>query len=299
MAPDTNGKTALTTGCTKNSIGDTLAQEFTGRGYHVLATARSLSKIAHLKSMGIETFELDITSSESIASFCDKIIHIDILINNAGIIAACALADMPVSECKKQFEVNVFGTFELTQALIPLLIKSKGIMVNYTSQAPYCVSVATGAYAASKSALSRLNDTWRIELAPFGIRVAELITGLATSNILLELTATAKIPTNSIYMPIEAEANKAMSAEGIIDKVMPNNVYAKKVVSDLLDGWWGPPVWIWRGTGATVLYYVWLIGCHWKGLFDSIFGRILGLYLLAGRLREQEQKQKQKQKKSN
>lgn len=163
---------------------------------------------------------------------------------------------MPVSEFKKQFEVNVFGTFELTQALIPLLIKSKGIMVNHTSQAPYCVSVATGAYAASKSALSQLSDTWRIELAPFGIRVVELITGLATSKILLELTATAKLPPNSIYMPIEAEANKAMSAEGIIDKAMPNNVYAKKVVSDLLDGWWGPPVWIWRSTGATVLYYV-------------------------------------------
>jgi hypothetical protein len=83
-----------------------------------------------------------------------------------------------------------------------------------------------------------------------------------------------------------------MSAEGIIEKAMPNDVYAKKVVSDLLDSWWGPPVWIWRGTGATVLYYVWFLGCHWKGLFDSLIGRILGLHLLAGTLRELEQKQK-------
>jgi 1-acylglycerone phosphate reductase len=240
----------------------------------------------------MEAFELDISSSESIASFRDKVTHIDILINNAGITAASTLSDMPPSEFKRQFEVNVFGTFELTQALIPLLIESKGIIVNHTSQTPYGISVATGAYAASKSALSRLNDTWRIELAPFGIRVVELITGLATSNILVELAGKPKLPPNSIYMPIEAEANKAMSGEGIIEKAMPNDVYAKKVVSDLLDSWWGPPIWIWRGTGATVLYYVWFLGCHWKGLFDSLIGRILGLHLLAGRIREQEQRRK-------
>jgi 1-acylglycerone phosphate reductase len=242
--------------------------------------------------MGMETFELDISSSQSIADFRDKMTHIDILFNNAGISGASTLSDTTISEFKKQFEVNVFGTFELTQALIPLLIKSKGIMVNHTSQSPYGVSVANGASAASKSALSRLNDTWRIELAPFGIRVVELVTGLATSNILVELAGIAKLPPNSIYMPIEAEANKTMSAEGIIEKAMPNDVYAKKVVSDLLDSWWGPPVWIWRGTGATVLYYVWFLGCHWKGLFDSLIGRILGLHLLAGTLRELEQKQK-------
>ena len=285
-------KTVLITGCSKNSIGDALAQEFARRGHHVIATARSLSKVAHLQSMGMETFELDIASSDSIANFRSKMTHIDILVNNAGITAASTLADMPVSEFKKQFEVNVFGTFELTQALIPLLIKSKGIMVNHTSQAPYAVSVATGAYASSKSAVARLTDTWRIELAPFGIRVVELITGLVTSNILLELAGSAKLPPNSIYMPIEAEANKAMSGEGIIEKAMPNDLYAKKVVSDLLDSWWGTPMWIWRGTGATVLYYFWFLGCHWKGLFDSLFGRILGLHLLAERLREQGKKQK-------
>ena len=285
-------KTVLITGCSKNSIGDALAQEFARRGYHVLATARSLSKIAHLEAMGMETFELDIASSDSIANFCKKMTHIDILINNAGITKGSTLADTPLSEFKKQFEINVFGTFELTQALTPFLIKSKGIMVNHTSQAPYGMSVGTGAYAASKSALGRLNDTWRIELAPFGIRVVELITGLATSNILVELAGKEKLPPNSIYKPIEAEANTALSGKGIIERAMPNDIYAKKVVSDLLDGWWGPPVWIWRGTGATVLYYVWFLGCHWKGLFDGVIGRFLGLHLLAGRLREEEQRQK-------
>jgi 1-acylglycerone phosphate reductase len=80
-------KTVLITSYSKNSIGDALAQEFVRRGHHVLATARPLSKISHLTSMGIEIFELDISSSESIANFRNKITHIDILFNNAGISA--------------------------------------------------------------------------------------------------------------------------------------------------------------------------------------------------------------------
>jgi 1-acylglycerone phosphate reductase len=140
----TNKKTVLITGCSKNSIGDALAQEFAHRRHHVLATARSLSKVSHLKPIGIETFELDISSSESIANFCNKITHIDILFNNAGICASSMLADTPVSTFKELFDVNVFGTFELTRALIPLLIQSKGIMVKHTSQSPYAVGIATG-----------------------------------------------------------------------------------------------------------------------------------------------------------
>ena len=144
MASATNKKTVLITGCSKNSIGDALAQEFARRRHHVLATARSLSKVSHLKPMGIETFELDISSSESIANFSNKITHIDILFNNAGICASSMLADTPVSTFKELFDVNVFGTFELTRALIPLLIQSKGIMVKHTSQSPYAVGIATG-----------------------------------------------------------------------------------------------------------------------------------------------------------
>ena len=285
-------KTVLITGCSKNSIGDALAHEFARRGYHVLATARSPSKIAHLEAMGMETFELDITSSDSIASFRDKITHIDILVNNAGITLGSTLQDTPVSELRRQFDTNVMGTFELTQALIPLLLKSRGIMVNHTSQAVYGIGIGNGAYAASKAALTRLNNTWRIELAPFGIRVVELVTGLATSNILIELAGKAKLPPNSIYKPIETEVNMALSGKGIIEKAMPNDVYAKKVVSDLLDGWWGTPAWIWRGTGGSAMYYLWFLECHWKGVFDSLIGRLLGLHLLAGRLREEEQGQK-------
>jgi 1-acylglycerone phosphate reductase len=86
MAP----KTVLITGCSKGGIGDALAQEFHRKGLHVFATARTVSKISHLKDMGITTFELDATSPDSIrnaVSFIEKETEgrLDFLVNNAGI----------------------------------------------------------------------------------------------------------------------------------------------------------------------------------------------------------------------
>jgi NADP-dependent 3-hydroxy acid dehydrogenase YdfG len=101
MAP----KTALITGCSEGGIGDALAQEFHRKGVHVFATARSLSKISHLKDMGITTFELDVTSSDSIGnavSFVGEEAEgrLDFLVNNAGMgtyLFSCCLAFEKVS----------------------------------------------------------------------------------------------------------------------------------------------------------------------------------------------------------
>jgi 1-acylglycerone phosphate reductase len=97
-------KTVLITGCSEGGIGDALAQEFHRKGVHVFATARSLSKISHLKDMGITTFELDVTSSDSIknaVSFIEKETEgrLDFLVNNAGMgtLFSCCLAFKKVS----------------------------------------------------------------------------------------------------------------------------------------------------------------------------------------------------------
>ena len=77
------------TGCSEGGIGDALAQEFHRRGYLVFATARSLKKIQHLENLGINIFELDVTSKSSIEA---AVAHIgsetndvlDVLVNNSG-----------------------------------------------------------------------------------------------------------------------------------------------------------------------------------------------------------------------
>jgi len=83
-------KTVLITGCSLGGIGDALAQSFHQRGLRVFATARDLSKIQHLKKMGMNVLPLDIVDKLSVKSAVESVKEatagtLDILVNNAGI----------------------------------------------------------------------------------------------------------------------------------------------------------------------------------------------------------------------
>lgn len=80
---------ALITGCSRAGIGDALAQEFYHKGLRVFATARDLSKIQHLKAMGLDTLQLDVTSEDSIQNAVRYVERetggkLNYLVNNAG-----------------------------------------------------------------------------------------------------------------------------------------------------------------------------------------------------------------------
>lgn len=85
MAP----KTVLITGCSEGGIGDALAQVFHRKGLRVFATARDLSKVEHLKTMGLDTLPLDVTDAASIKAAVESVNSLtggtlDILVNNSG-----------------------------------------------------------------------------------------------------------------------------------------------------------------------------------------------------------------------
>lgn len=281
-------KTVLVTGASKNSIGDALVREFLRRGLAVIATARSIDKIQHLEVLGARIYKLDTTSTSSIGALSTELTHLDILFNNAGVNHLATLADTSMADFRRQFDVNVFGTVELTQALLPLLIESKGTIVNHTSQSPYGFPSMSGAYAASKAALANYTDVLRIELKPFDINVMELVTGGAMSNITSDMKP-PNIPDGSLYTPIAAEMIASTNPETIRKMVMDGDKFAKKVVGDVLNPW-GPPKWTWRGSLGTTLWFIWILKCMWKGLFDGIIARTFGIHLLKGRMEAQNVK---------
>jgi 1-acylglycerone phosphate reductase len=90
MGPIAAQKTVLITGCSLGGIGDALAQSFHRKGLQVFATARDLSKVQHLKEMGMTILPLDIVDASSIKSTVESIKEstggtLDILVNNSGI----------------------------------------------------------------------------------------------------------------------------------------------------------------------------------------------------------------------
>jgi 1-acylglycerone phosphate reductase len=83
-------KSVLITGCSAGGIGDALSQSFHSHGLRVFATARTPSKIQHLKDMGIQTIALDVTDPVSLKEAVDIVSQatggtLDILVNNSGL----------------------------------------------------------------------------------------------------------------------------------------------------------------------------------------------------------------------
>lgn len=81
------------------------------------------------------------------------------------------LLDSELDSVRKLFELNVFAVLGTTQAFAPLLVKSKGTVVNVSSLASLSPLPWHGPYCATKAALNQISDTLRQELDPFGVKV--------------------------------------------------------------------------------------------------------------------------------
>lgn len=172
--------TILITGAS-SGIGRDAALALARAGHHVIAAARRLPALEALRAVApsITPLRLDLDDPASIAEAVGEIDRLttgrglDALVNNAGFATAGALAELPDRELRAQFETNVFGLMTLTRAVLPaMLARGEGRIVNVSSVSGRVPAPVLGAYHASKYALEALSDALRMELAPFGIRVA-------------------------------------------------------------------------------------------------------------------------------
>lgn len=172
----TTSKAVLVTGAS-SGIGHATTLQLTRDGYVVFAGARSERDLARLSSehASIRPVRLDVTDADSVAHAFDVVrasgVPLYGLINNAGIALGGPLEHLPLSDLRKQLEVNVVGTIAVTQAAIPLLRETRGRIVTIGSIASRFGAPFLGPYCASKAALAMLMDSLRLELAPAGISV--------------------------------------------------------------------------------------------------------------------------------
>lgn len=268
-------RSVLITGCSDGGLGAALAVAFHEAGLKVHATARDPSKMADLKSRGIEILQLDVLDESSIAACVSKISSLDILINNAGAAYSMPVSDLSISETRKLFDLNVFSYIAVSQAFMPFLIKSKGMIVNQTSVAGVCTIPFQSAYNASKAAIALFSDHQRLELAPFGMKVVDLKTALVKSNFIKnhkEREGSASVPKGSIYEPAKEVVEKALRQDQYTDAGIPADEWAKSVVKKLLRK--DPPSQIWKGETA---WLAWLNTILPFGTFDGFVKKMSGL----------------------
>lgn len=168
-------KIALVTGGS-SGIGEATALKLQELGYTTYAAARRVQRMQHLTDSGIRPLEMDVTNEASMQSAIRQILaeegHIDVLVNNAGYGSFGALEDVPMSEARYQFEVNVFGATTLIQLILPHMRERRsGTIINVTSVGGKIYIPLGSWYHASKFALEAISDCLRLELQPFGINV--------------------------------------------------------------------------------------------------------------------------------
>ena len=173
-------------------IGAACALALDTLGYRVFAGIRnpadgeSLQRHAGPRLMPIR---LDVTDPASLAAASHTVSAmmgdhgLAGLINNAGIGVAGPIEALPLADWRRQFEVNVFGLIATTQTFLPLIRKGRGRIINMGSIAGRASMPFMAPYAASKHAVVAVTDALRIELQPWGIRVALIEPGAIATPI--------------------------------------------------------------------------------------------------------------------
>jgi len=163
-------QTVFITGANKG-IGKEIARAIGAAGWMVLMGARDehrgIAAAEELKAEGIEAvyLNIDLQDQESIHKAVEAIASrypdLSLLVNNAAIPGDMHKpgCDFTIDELRDVMETNVFGTFELTRMLVPILEKNKGRIVNITIPIGMTEHFNPFAYKASKAALNAMTQT--------------------------------------------------------------------------------------------------------------------------------------------
>ena len=131
----------------------------------------------------VDAVHLDLADPQSIATCVESVLSksdgvVDALFNNAAYGQPGAIEDVSIDALRAQFEVNLFGTHDLTRRIIPAMhAQGHGRIVQCSSVLGILAAPYRGAYCASKFALEAISDVMRMELAGTGIHVSTIEPG--------------------------------------------------------------------------------------------------------------------------
>ena len=169
-------RAVLVTGAS-SGIGRKVTERLASNGYFVYAGARSQKDLDDLNAIrNVQAVRLDVTSQTDIAAAVQTVTKAGRglygVVNNAGVVVLAPMIEADEKELDYIFGVNLYGPYRITKAFAPLLLESKGRVVNISSLNGIVAQPIIGAYSMSKHGVEAYGDALAGELSRFGVRVS-------------------------------------------------------------------------------------------------------------------------------
>src|SRR5713226_9993991 len=207
-------QTILVTGST-SGFGRMTVETLARQGYRVFAgmraaagknapAAEALRMLAQREALALQIVEIDITDDASVERAIAVIIEttgrLDVVVNNAGVSYSGPLEAFTLEQVRQQFEINVFSVLRVNRAVLPQMREQgSGLLLQIGSIAGRLGMPFLGLYGATKFALEGLTESYRSELAPFGIDAAILEPGTYPTPIAAKHQSAADTERTALY----------------------------------------------------------------------------------------------------
>ena len=237
-----NDRAVVITGAS-TGIGAACARHLDQLGFTVFAGVRKPEDGAALQESSSDRLLpilVDVTDQSSIQLSCAIVSErcgttgLYGLVNNAGIAVPAPLEAIPLTDLRRQLEVNVIGQLAVTQAFLPLIRQARGRIVNMGSIAGRSTIPLMGPYSASKFALEAMTDALRLEVQRWGIHVSIIEPGAITTPIWTKSAddaagreAVMDTEIRRLYEPTVAAVRKVVDEAA--KRAIPAEVVAKAV----------------------------------------------------------------------
>lgn len=216
-----SGKTVVITGAARG-IGQATAKALLARGARVVIGDRDVDvlqkAVADMSGLGaVSGHPLDVTDRESFAAFLDKARadgggHIDVLINNAGVMPVGPFLEQSAQAIRSAIEVNFYGVLNGCQLVLPEMVKRRsGHVVNIASLAGMVAVPGQVVYAGTKFAVVGVSTALADEFAPHDVNVTAVLPTFTNTELISGTTPSAA------QKPVQPE-DIAVAVVKVLDK---------------------------------------------------------------------------------
>ena len=231
------GNIALVTGGSRG-IGKAIVHRFLKEGFTVFFTGTSedtvdtaMHNFSEYKGKAIGKV-CDVTEADHVNALAEDVNvygQLNVLVNNAGVFIPDTFAEGEASVLRKLMEINVFGTYAVSQAVLPLMLKTKQSHIFNTCSIAGQKAYPNGcSYSVSKFAMDGLGKSMRLELMDKGVRVTNVYPGATYTD----SWASSDLP-KSRFMQADDVANSILNAYSINEFSDVEEIVIRPILGDI------------------------------------------------------------------